>query len=599
MDRLLACQAVIEVPPGSSLHCSPARLLLKTRADGSLKSRLVVNFRGQVNDSVVKRSYRNLGLRQLALMVQEHDTLAIVDIRDAFMTLRYHEASRPFLAFSVDGGRREFQPISLSFGHRLSPWAFQTVLAVPLQKLRDAGLTIIEYVDDIGILVPRHQRHRWFELRQQAIDVLAAHGFSIAVDKLQPGPSFVSQYLGLLVDTTALPTFRVPPATVLQLRQQATSLLASAGVRRVPAYAVKAFCGKALSVALALAPARLRTRALFSDLGPRYGRRPVRLHTESLTDLQWWAQLPDALCHRPARPPPLTTAVSLFSDASFQAWGVVMPRQHLAPELRQPVVTSGLWAPTLQGANINILEATAALHALRSLQQHLVGRHVLLFVDNTAILRALSAGTSKSPALMDVVRQVWAWLEQHDVTLSLRYVRSLDNPADEPSRSAKYLHLEWQVARDTFLQLEEVFNVAHTIDVCASEAAHHCDRFCSRTPQPSATHVDAFSISWADEHVWCCPPMALVLRCLYHFVETAPVGSASSLTLVTVFCPNAVWMPLMRQLRARWVFLPSSAVIPPPQPLSAPGLYPRPQTTVTPEPLRWPRWRLCAFHLRR
>ncbi len=59
---------------------------------------------------------------------------------------------------------------------------------------------------------------------------------------------------------------------------------------------------------------------------------------------------------------------------------------------------------------------------------------MLLWEDNMPVVHIVMNCTSRSPALMSELRQLWAFLLQHNITLVPCYIRSEDNPADRWSR---------------------------------------------------------------------------------------------------------------------------------------------------------------------
>jgi hypothetical protein len=57
-----------------------------------------------------------------------------------------------------------------------------------------------------------------------------------------------------------------------------------------------------------------------------------------------------------------------------------------------------------------------------------------LFQDNQAVVGAMKAFSSSSPAMMVELREVWRILDDFKIRFVIEYIRSELNPADAPSR---------------------------------------------------------------------------------------------------------------------------------------------------------------------
>ena len=91
--------------------------------------------------------------------------------------------------------------------------------------------------------------------------------------------------------------------------------------------------------------------------------------------------------------------------------------------------------PSMRGGNpISQCEAAAALTFVLSEWQHLAGREVLLFVDNTAALHALVKGVSGNTSLARTVQLLHLLSYQLHVIFWFEYVPSSQNWADGISR---------------------------------------------------------------------------------------------------------------------------------------------------------------------
>jgi hypothetical protein len=90
------------------------------------------------------------------------------------------------------------------------------------------------------------------------------------------------------------------------------------------------------------------------------------------------------------------------------------------------------------------------------------GRRMLLHEDNQAVIGVLTNFTSRSPSLMTELRKLWFLLDDNDVRLRTRYIRSAANIwADGLSRESD--SSDWQLNPRVFRLLDASWG-PHTID---------------------------------------------------------------------------------------------------------------------------------------
>jgi hypothetical protein len=129
----------------------------------------------------------------------------------------------------------------------------------------------------------------------------------------------------------------------------------------------------------------------------------------------------------------------IFTDATLTGFGAVLllpdgsvrtlgREFHLSPHRRPP--------------SINELELRAARYALAHWNDLLIGRHVFLGIDNTSALHALRSGNSRSYHLAQEATRITT----SAASLSLSYVTSISNPADELSRGSPLNYIKLDAA---------------------------------------------------------------------------------------------------------------------------------------------------------
>ena len=119
-------------------------------------------------------------------------------------------------------------------------------------------------------------------------------------------------------------------------------------------------------------------------------------------------------------------SLMIESDASTRGWGASC----------EGMQTGGPWSPEEKQWHINCLEALAAFHAVKCFVRDRKSITVLLRTDNTtAVAYVNKLGGTVSPKLNTIVRELWLWCMNWDITLVVEHLPGVLNTiADEESR---------------------------------------------------------------------------------------------------------------------------------------------------------------------
>jgi len=299
--------------------------------------------------------------------------------------------------------------------------------------------------------------------------------------------------------------------------------------------------GRAQSVHLACPAARFYLRELHTVIASRssWGAL-VRLTRQALRDLRWWAQLPSASVSRAIWRPP--EDVVLHCDASRTGWGGV---------LDSTVPAHGFWSPRERGHHITYLELMAVQRSIEAFEPRLRGRSVLLWEDNQAVRHILSAGSSRSPELMRLLRRVWWQLDSAAIDLRVEYIRSEENVgADALSRLRA--EDETCLRPAAFESLERRWG-PHTIDRFASPDNRLLPRYNSLFgSEKSANAVNAFAQDWRGENNFAFPPTRLLDQ-LAQLLRERPVEA----TVVAPYWPAQGWFQQLSESCDDFTLLPA------------------------------------------
>ena len=323
-------------------------------------------------------------IQSVLLSVRQGDWMASIDLKEAYLQVPVHPASRRFLRFVFRGSVYQFK--ALCFGLSTAPQVFSRVMAPVSAILHSLGIRMRRYLDDW--LVQSSSREALLRDHQTVLGLCHELGIVINPSKSNLVPSQVVQYLGVVIDSTS---FRASPSVERVTRLQSTAV-AFQSCASPTASLWLSLLGMLSSLAHLVPGSRLRMRSLQLCLHRSWDRQdmdaPLLPSRECLRDLQWWLHLPRlslgvSLHH-------VSPDLHFWSDASDVGWGA-----HLDSR-----VASGLWDNRQAALSINARELLAVQLGLFQFQSALQGRMVAVFCDNTTAVAYLrKEGGTRSPLL--------------------------------------------------------------------------------------------------------------------------------------------------------------------------------------------------------
>ena len=161
-------------------------LFLVPKKDGD--QRPAVNLKA-LNNFVQTPHFKMEGIHTLKNLLRAGDWLTKVDLKDAYFAIPIHPEHRKYLRFSM--ADKLYQFTCLPFGLAWAPWVFTKTLRPVAAIVRELGMRVIVYIDDILLMAESKEK-----LQDQSagwIYLLDCLGFTINQEKtvLQPSQSLL------------------------------------------------------------------------------------------------------------------------------------------------------------------------------------------------------------------------------------------------------------------------------------------------------------------------------------------------------------------------------------------------------------------------
>ena len=138
-------------------------------------------------------------IQSVLLSVRQGDWMASIDLKEAYLQVPVHHASRHFLRLVFRD--QVFQFKALCFGLSTAPKVFTRVMAPVSAILHSMGIRMRLYLDDW--LVQSSSRESLLRYLQTVLQLCHELGIVVNPQKSNLVPSQVVQYLGVVIDTTS------------------------------------------------------------------------------------------------------------------------------------------------------------------------------------------------------------------------------------------------------------------------------------------------------------------------------------------------------------------------------------------------------------
>ena len=502
-----------------------SRMFVVTKATGGWRPIIDLST---LNLDVDRTPFRMETSQTVLRAVRRNDWMVSIDLKDAYLQIPIHHASRRYLRFTAGG--KTWQSRVLCFGLSTAPQVFTRVMAPVSGFLHQLGIRMLRYLDDWLILASSQEEACW--ARDKVLSLCQELGIVVNLEKSTLTPSQTIVYLGIRIDSQ---TFwaSATPSRIEKFFSIAEEFLSS---KVQSAKFWRVLLGHLASPSHLVPNGQLRMRALQLALSRGWDFRAedilVPWDPPSRDNLQWWCtegRLEEGISLALRSPDQM-----FWSDASNLGWGATIEGQF----------ASGVWLEGEVSLSINQRELLAVERGLRALCTCLEGRVVAVFSDNTTAVAYLrKQGGTLSPALSAVAQHILRWAEGLNIILMPQFVPGRNNVvADVLSHPNQVLGSEWMLHQDVFNWLRQRWPV--TIDLFASSLSHRCSVYFAPVSDPMAAGTDAMLQSWDSLQAYAFPPFAMIGQVL----AKVRASQGLELTLIAPLWPQRPWFPELLEL---------------------------------------------------
>lgn len=505
-------------------------IFVTPKTDGSF--RLIFNFK-HCNQAVLFRHFKMDTLYTVLNLVTPGVYMASLDLKHAYYTIPIAQEHRKFLKFVWKGQLYEFR--TLPMGLTSSPRIFTKLVKPVLATLRQQGHVISGYIDDF--FLQGDDMSECIENLNQTIELFLKLGFHIHPEKCVLIPIQEITFLGFVIDSVSM-TVTLSPQKKEKLKSLCLQALSGQVFTiRFIAHIIGKIVSSLPGVQFGKLHYRNLERVKIKTLAHHHGNYEgiMSLSEPAREDLYWWANNVMA-AHHNIRSPPIT--YTFQTDASDTGWGI-----HCTTHTS--LQSQGLWSQEQASLHIYVRELYVVYICLTIFCKAMVKAHVRFELDNfTAVTYINHMGGSKSIPCDTVAKKIWQWCVSRDLWLTALHIPGSTNViADSLSRKYPSDH-EWKLNPLIFQKMCQLFP-PFSIDLFASKLNFQLPRYASWKPDPQATIIDAFSISWGKEYFYSFPPFSLIHKCLDKIQTDQAKG-----VLVVPMWPTQTWYTKILQMLA-------------------------------------------------
>ena len=484
--------------------------------------RTIFNMK-RLNEVIEYHHFKMDTLETAVMLLRPNWWMASIDLKDAYYTVRVVPEDRKFLRFAV--GDKLYQFKAMPMGLASAPRIFTKLVKPVLAVLRKKGIICMAYIDDLLLVGPTAESCS--AAVSEGIKILTDLGFVVNYKKSQLSPLQRVRYLGFEVDSVQMKVF-LPADKASRLVETCGKLLQQNSCK---IQELAEFIGLILSYSKAADFGMLHYRSLerqkIAALRQSKGdyEASLELTDESLAEIQWWQDQAPSLSRWISHGNPV---IIINTDASQSGWG--------AFNATTEQTTRGFWSQEESEWHINAKELKAAMLGLQSFCKNERDVHVQLRSDNvTTVAYIRNMGGIRSLLCDSLASELWNWCKVRGIWISATHIPGSSNDEADAESRAPQGDTEWALNDEVFRTILDVYGQPE-IDLFASRINHKLSKYVAWKPDPHAIHIDAFTMSWANDYLYLFPPFSLISHVL------AKVAADQAEVLVVLpHWPTAAW----------------------------------------------------------
>ena len=485
-------EVIEEVEHHPNEYISPIFIIPKSSGE----YRMILNLKS-LNQYIEYHHFKMDTFESALKLVKPNMYFASTDIRHGYYSIPIAKEDQIKLRFMYLG--KLYQYKALPNGISCAPKQFTKLMKPVYASLRMLGHKNSGYIDDSLLMGDTYSECA--ENVSDTVHLMTNLGFMMHEKKSVLIPTKKITFLGNNIDSEEM-TVSLPEKKVKKIVQACTELYGLSKVKirnvaQVLGLMVSSFSAVEYGPLFYRNTEHAKIQALKCHAGDY--ESVMCVSPEIKQELLWWiTNLSLQKRHITHGNPD----VIITCDASSFGWGAVCEDRQIG----------GRWKDYETQNHINYLELLAAYFALKSFCKDRRDLHVQIRSDNTSAVAYIKNMGGKVVSLNMLAHDIWIWCMHRNIWLSSTYVPGVENEADFLSRHFNE-NVEWKLCDKLFSAAIESFGVPE-IDMFASRLNKQLDRFVSWLPDPDAEAIDAFSVSWSDQYIYCFPPFSLIGRLL-------------------------------------------------------------------------------------
>jgi len=399
------------------------------------KPRVVLNLRPNLNDSLPLPRMRVAASVDTAVKLSKPGCwYGKIDVSDCFLAFPVTSAASTLLGFAFDGSYYRFR--RLPFGLSTAPYWCETMMTIVSWVLEQRGVRHARYCDDFFIV--GDTRAECAAMMATCLATLTEFGFAMSPDKTL-GPSQQLEFLGIMLDSVSCTT-SCSPARLSELHTLLATAAHSPARRSVRS--VLSLVGKLSFASAVLHGARPFFRSLLDICRGRPIHHHLSLNAECRSDMRYWLRFLSTWNGRCAWVTGKPTVIA--TDASMSGFGAHILHSpaaaSLPPHLPVGAALSGAWCVSdrplvTDHRDIQYAELFAVVAAAAAVAPFLAGTSIVFLVDNAAGVAIINRQSTRSSALLTLLRALYATSTEHNIHIRARHIAGVHNTvADRMSR---------------------------------------------------------------------------------------------------------------------------------------------------------------------